>query len=193
MADLLNDAGTDSPGGGRAVDGSACSALGDGSPSADNSYRWLVGEDATAFGGAIRDMWRPECYGDPGKVGSASYWCSAEDNGGVHINSGVPNRGFALLVDGGSSNGETIAALGLTKAAHIYWRAMTVYQGPVSDFADHADALEASCADLIGFDLPALSTAAPTTSPSGIVISEADCAEVADAIAAVELRTEPTQ
>ncbi len=34
----------------------------------DQSYRWLTGEDAPAFGGAIRDMWNPTCFGDPGKV-----------------------------------------------------------------------------------------------------------------------------
>ena len=29
----------------------------------------------TAFGGAIRDMWNPTCYGDPGKVCDAEYNC----------------------------------------------------------------------------------------------------------------------
>ena len=68
-------------------------------PVTDNSYRWLLGEDATAFGGAIRDMWNPACFGDPGKVTDTEYFCSAGDNGGVHANSGVPNHGFSLLVD----------------------------------------------------------------------------------------------
>ncbi|MGE5251968.1 MAG: PA domain-containing protein, partial [Bacteroidota bacterium] len=30
----------------------------------EESYRWLMGEDATAFGGAIRDMWTPTCLAD---------------------------------------------------------------------------------------------------------------------------------
>ena len=33
-----------------------------------SSDRWKIGEDATGFGGAIRDMWNPPCKGDPGKV-----------------------------------------------------------------------------------------------------------------------------
>jgi cysteine-rich repeat protein len=193
LADQLNGAGTDAPGGVRSGDGSGCSMLGAGAPATDNTYRWLIGEDATAFSGAIRDMWRPECYGDPGKVSSTAYWCSTVDGGGVHTNSGVPNHGFSLLADGGTFNGQSITGLGLTRAAHIYWRAMTIYQGPVSDFADHADALEASCADLVGADLPTLSTDTPTPSPSGITISAADCTELAEAIAAVELRSEPSQ
>ena len=59
------------------------------------SYRWLMGEDATAFGGAIRDMWDPTCLGDPGKVTDQEYFCASSDNGGVHANSGIPNHGFA--------------------------------------------------------------------------------------------------
>ena len=35
----------------------------------------------------------------------AEYKCSADDNGGVHGNSGVPNHAYALLVDGGTYNG----------------------------------------------------------------------------------------
>lgn len=158
----------------------------------EDSVRWLVGEDDTASGlsGPLRDMWNPRCFGNPGKVSDTfEYTCSTADGGGVHTNSGVPNHGYALLVDGGTYNGHTVVGIGLTKAAHIYFRAMTVYQGPASDFADHADAIEQSCSDLIGADLTDLSTGAS----SGQVISASDCAQVAEAAAAVELRTPPTQ
>ncbi|MEZ4975000.1 MAG: M4 family metallopeptidase [Flavobacteriaceae bacterium] len=33
-----------------------------------SSLRWRMGEDASAFGSPIRDMWNPPCNGDPGKV-----------------------------------------------------------------------------------------------------------------------------
>jgi len=157
----------------------------------DNSVVWLMGEDSTAAGlsGALRDMWTPGCYGDPGKVTDPLYWCGTGDNGGVHINSGIPNHAFALLVDGGSFNGQTIDSIGLTKANHILFRAKTHYQGPTTDFVGHADALEQSCADLIGTDLASLTDG----TPSGEVISAADCDAVSNAILAVELRTLPTQ
>ncbi len=115
------------------------------SSSSDGSVRWLVAEDSSAFGGAIRDMWNPECLSDPGSVFSDRYYCGAGDEGGVHINSGVPNHAFAMLVDGGSANGIEVPGIGLTRAAHIYWRAMSQYQLPLSDFRDHADALATSC------------------------------------------------
>jgi Zn-dependent metalloprotease len=163
-----------------------------GGGTVEDSYRWLMGEDSTAFGGAIRDMWAPTCLGDPGKVTDAQYFCATTDGGGVHTNSGVPNHGFALLVDGGTYNGQTINAIGLVKAAHIYWRAQSVYQTPSSNFVDHADALEASCADLIGDPLEDLSTGTTPGGPSGESITAADCAEVSEMIAAVELRTDPS-
>jgi Zn-dependent metalloprotease len=153
-------------------------------PGTDVSYRWLMGEDITP-GGAIRDMWSPNCYSNPAKVTDTAYYvCSTADGGGVHTNSGVPNHAFALLVDGGSYNGQTISSIGLTKAAHIYYRAQSVYQTPTSDFVDHADALESSCTDLVGQALNAL-----TGGPSGEVITGGDCSQVTAAIAAVELRS----
>lgn len=165
-------------------------ALSRGGNGSDSSVRWLMGEDSTAFGGAIRDMYTPTCYGNPGKVTDAQYVCVfAGDSGGVHSNSGVPNHGYALLVDGGSYNGQTIFGIGLTKAAHIYYRAQSVYQGPASGFSEHADALAQSCTDLTGVNLAHLKTGAA----SGEVISAADCGEVAKMALAVELRTPPTQ
>lgn len=155
--------------------------------SGDDSYRWLIGEDVFRTG--VRDMWQPRCDGNPGKTSDQEYFCGSDDNGGVHLNSGVPNHAYALLVDGGTYNGYTIQPLGLTKAAHIYFRAMSVYQTPTSDFADHAEALEASAADLIGIDLLDLQTG----NPSGAVITTSDLDQVHKATLAVELRTPPTQ
>ncbi len=166
-----------------------------GLPSTADNVRWLMGEDATAFGGAIRDMWNPRCVNDPGKVTDAEYFCAVDDGGGVHTNSGVPNHGYALLVEGGNYNGHTVGAIGLVKAAHLYFRAMTVYQTPSSNFVDHADALVASCNDLVagGGNLQGLSTTSTPAGPSGESMTAEDCAQVAEMIAAVEFRTDPAE
>ena len=192
VVDFLNGRGTDSPNTMRST--GACSIYGQGTPSSDNSYRWLSGEDDPAFGGAIRDMWRPQCYGDPGHtLDAANYHCTPGDNGGVHINSGVPNHAFALMVDGGSytnsSSTVLVAGIGITKAAHIHWAAQNMLT-PASDFSNHADALEAACSALTGQPIFELSTAVTTTQVSGAVISAGDCTQVANAIAAVELRAD---
>jgi cysteine-rich repeat protein len=175
----------------------SCSIHASGSPSVDDSHRWLVGEDAAT--GALRDMWNPTCLERPGKVSDIEYHCGELDprrfdNGGVHFNSSIPNHAFALLVDGGNYNGYTINAIGLTKAAHIYWRAASI-QTPLTDFPMHADALQTACSELAlaGEVLPALSTTTTVPFDSTEIVSQADCEQVAIAIDAVELRGAPTQ
>ena len=96
--------------------------------------RWLVGEDLgqQVQESSLRDMYHPDRLGDPGKVSSVNYACGAADGGGVHTNSGVPDHAYALIVDGGTYNGQTIVGIGLTKAAAIYFRAASVYQTPTT-------------------------------------------------------------
>jgi Zn-dependent metalloprotease len=165
----------------------------------DASSRWLFGEDITGnvLTGALRDMYNPTCKSHPGKVSDTAFY-SCEINGpnnpnngpAVHINSGVPNHAFALLVDGGTYNGQTINAIGLTKAVHIYYRAMNLYQVPNSNFIDHADSLEQSAADLIasGTNLANLKTGLP----SGEIFTQNDLEQVKKAMLAVEMRKSPT-
>lgn len=155
------------------------------SGTSESSVRWLIGED----NGALRDMWTPSCAGDPTRVGDPRYECSDNDSGGVHTNSGIPNHAFALLVDGGTFNGHTVGAIGLTKAAHVYWRAMSVYQTPTTGFADHAALLELSCRDLIGADLTDLGTGAVAADH----ITAADCDQITAATSATEMELAPDQ
>ena len=176
--------------------GSVNATLSRGQFGTEASTRWLVGEDDTAVGltGALRDMFVPTCYSNPGKISDTSFYVcgpgtAANDNGGVHTNSGIPNHAYALIVDGGTYNGQTVSGIGLTKAAHIYFRAMTVYQNPATNFADHADAVEQSASDLVGVNLASLTTGAP----SGEIITAADLAQVHKAMVAVEMRNPPTQ
>ncbi|MEZ4657243.1 MAG: M4 family metallopeptidase [Caldilineaceae bacterium] len=193
VVDMLNGRGSDAPATLRTT--ASCSQYGAGAPATDASMRWLSGEDDPGFGGAIRDMWHPACYGHPGKVSDTTYVCSALDNGGVHTNSGIPNHLFALLVDGGQYNGVTISGIGLTRAAHIQWRAQRYYMTPVSDFSDHAYALRSACSDLTGQPLFALTTDGPAAwgAIAPDTISAAHCAELDKAIAAVELEASPEQ
>ncbi|KRF11425.1 hypothetical protein ASG90_16880 [Nocardioides sp. Soil797] len=181
----------------KSIQGASATANGtirlSGSAETDESYRWLVGEKSSAFGGAIRDMWMPTCAGDPGKVSDAEYKCSTDDNGGVHGNSGVVNHGYALLVDGGNYNGVTVKGIGLDKAAAIYYQAMTVYQTPVSNFTDHANSLEASCADLTNKAIKKLSVRPNDSKVNYDKITADDCAQVAAMTRAVEFRLDPTK
>ncbi|MCW2851613.1 MAG: Thermolysin metallopeptidase [Nocardioides sp.] len=159
----------------------------------DDSYRWLSGEADPAFGGAIRDMWNPTCYGDPGKVSDAEYKCSTDDSGGVHSNSGVVNHSFALLVDGGTYNGVTVPGIGRDKAAAIYWRAQSQYLFPVADFTDLSESLASSCTDLVGQPINQLTVEPEAVPVPATPITPADCASVTAVSNAVELTRDPTQ
>jgi bacillolysin len=151
------------------------SAVGGGNDTA--GARWYMGEDLPI--GAIRNMMDPNLYQNPSKMTDATFfWCSttgwtdpSQDSGGVHINSGVPNHAFALMVDGGVFNGKSVVPVGMTKAAKIQYRALSTYLVSGSNFIDDYNALNQSCTDLIG--------------TAGITAS--DCTQVKNALEAVEM------
>lgn len=62
------------------------------------------------------------------------------DNGGVHINSGIPNKAAFLIT----------TAIGPEKAEQIFYRALTQYLTPSSQFKDNALALVQAYKDLYG-------------------------------------------
>lgn len=165
--------------------------LTEGQTYANGGSRWVVGEDLSQVAAAVllRDMWDPDAFPTPSPgsvITSPNYFCGTGDNGGVHTNSGVPNHAFAMLVDGKTFNNVTVPRIGMIKALHIYFQAETHYQTPTTNFTQHADALERSCADLIG---------QPLNGFDGQVSSErittADCAAVSAAMLAVEMRQRP--
>ncbi|WP_169577536.1 M4 family metallopeptidase [Sinimarinibacterium sp. CAU 1509] len=168
--------------------------------------RWVLGEDLSETAAALllRDMWDPDNFSvhvpivgipavtfapSPGSViTSQNYYCGTGDGGGVHTNSGVPNHAYAMLVDGKEFNGVTIPAIGMIKAAQIYFHAETHYQTPTTNFAQHADALEQSCHDLIGAPLNDV-----FGEVSDQVITATDCDAVHAAMVAVEMRESPVE
>ena len=136
--------------------------------------RWAMGEDSSL--GIIRNMMNPNLYDNPGKMTDVQFECDGNfDGGGVHINSGIPNHAYALMVDGGTYNGHTITGIGLTKAGRIQYRALSVYLSTGSTFLDNYNAVNQSCVDLIG--------------TSGITVG--DCTQVASALRAVEMNLKP--
>jgi Zn-dependent metalloprotease len=112
---------------------------------------WDVDPDDTTIGedlpiGAVRDMSNPAAYNQPATT--AGYACTVDDDGGVHTNSGIPNKVYANLV----------ATLGRAPAEQIRYRAQTTYLGPTATFAD-ARADEQQAATDLGYDAAAVGTA----------------------------------
>ena len=159
---------------------SACSS----SPSHGDGVRWLLGEDAIAFGGSIRDMWRPTCKSDPDRANSPNQSCWTFDNGGVHIGSGVVNHAFAIMTDGKSFNGQNVTGIGAIKSGAVVYRALTKYLTVASDFEDFYWAMNQAATDLIG-----TSPNDPRTGSPGAMFTAGDAAEVNKALLAVEMNT----
>ncbi|GGB10864.1 peptidase M4 family protein [Macrococcus hajekii] len=106
---------------------------------------FLMGEDVYTpgvSGDALRSMSNPEQYDQPSHMRDFQYLPNTEqgDNGGVHINSGIPNKAFY----------NTVTVMDKSKAEKIYYRALTYYLTPNASFSDAKAALVQSAQDLYG-------------------------------------------
>lgn len=108
---------------------------------------WLIGEDLSI--GAIRDMEDPEAYGQPADMDGYKFFFFY-DNGGVHINSGIPNHGCYLAAEGGTYNGVDIIGQGREVVGAIWWRTLTTKLTSSAKFSNWATATRSSCAELYG-------------------------------------------
>ncbi|SEM81663.1 M4 family metallopeptidase [Lihuaxuella thermophila] len=120
-----------------------------------DSDNWLIGEDVytpNIPGDALRSMSDPAAYGDPDHY--SKRYTGNEDNGGVHINSGINNKACYLIAQGGTHYGVTVTGIGRDKTAKIYYRALTVYLHPSSTFADMRQAAVQAATDLYGASSP---------------------------------------
>jgi bacillolysin len=125
---------------------------------------WKIGEDVTrtsAFPtGILRNLQNPNQGGtrDPGyQPKTMSQYANLrdteeEDNGGVHVNSGIPNYAFYLFAI--NSN------VGLARAEQVYYRALTKYLTRTSKFVDARLAIIRSASELYGGDASAVTNAA---------------------------------
>lgn len=113
---------------------------------------WRIGEECTlAEPGFLRDLARPEqgLSRQPGHMEAYRNLPNTVqgDNGGVHINSGIPNRAAYLLVEGLTQEGLG-DSIGFEKAEQIYYRTLTHYLQASAQFIDAKLALMQSAEDL---------------------------------------------
>ncbi|MDZ4758147.1 MAG: M4 family metallopeptidase [Bacteroidota bacterium] len=111
---------------------------------------WKLGEDvvkaAYFLSGALRDLSNPHNGGNslndngwqPAKM--KEYYSGTNDNGGVHINSGIPNHAYYLFATN----------ITKVKAEKVYYRALSKYLTSTSKFLDLRYAVVQSCKDLYG-------------------------------------------
>ena len=125
---------------------------------------WLIAEDVIPNAGGndgFRNMGDPEEFGDPSDY--SRRYTGAEDNGGVHTNSGIPNHAYFLAVNGGknascaanaahgvllTTQSCTVAvpALRLDRAQQIFYDAFTGLPS-YANFCDARNATVATASD----------------------------------------------
>ena len=114
---------------------------------------WLIGEDVvrlSAFpSGALRNMEDPHNGAQFGDIGGGwqprhfnERFTGSEDNGGVHINSGIINNAYYRFA----------TDVGRSQAERVFYRALTVYLTRSSGFQELRFAAEQSAMDLFGAD-----------------------------------------
>ena len=111
---------------------------------------WQLGEEVVNPNlyrtGALRDLQNPNNGGN--RLGDRGWqpahvseqYLGREDNGGVHINSGIVNHAFYLIAN----------TIGRAKAEQIYYRALSTYLVSSSQFADLRASLLQSATDIHG-------------------------------------------
>ncbi|MFZ5981520.1 MAG: M4 family metallopeptidase, partial [Candidatus Zixiibacteriota bacterium] len=108
---------------------------------------WYIGENGVINGNGFRLMAYPAVYGDPEIYGEDDpNWVDVEnctpsdynDYCGVHTNSGVGNKWFYLLSDGGENLGVTVTGIGVANAIQIAYQANAYYWTALTDYHDAA-------------------------------------------------------
>jgi Zn-dependent metalloprotease len=110
-----------------------------------NSSDWVVGDEIytpTVSGDALRSLANPTLYDQPANMSNYENLpnTSSGDWGGVHINSGIPNKAAYLVAQN----------IGCEKTARIYYRALTVYFNTTTSFAEARLGLIQAATDLYG-------------------------------------------
>lgn len=110
-----------------------------------NSADWVVGDQIytpNTAGDALRSLANPTLYSQPAHMNNYQNLPNTEagDWGGVHTNSGIPNKAGYLVAQ----------AIGCEKTAKIYYRALTSYMTATTDFLAARNYLIQAATDLYG-------------------------------------------
>jgi Zn-dependent metalloprotease len=98
---------------------------------------FLIGDQITYGGGALRNMGNPNQYSQPDTY-LGDMWDYGQE---VHTNSGVGNFWYYLLCQGGSGTNDvgstySVTGIGMAKAAKIVYRTLANYLTPDVTYAD---------------------------------------------------------
>lgn len=121
-----------------------------------DSNTWKIGEvcwTPSTSGDALRYMNNPTADGQSYDYYPERY-TGTSDYGGVHLNSGIGNLAYCLLVQGGthprSKTTTVVTGIGVAKAEQIFYRALTTYMTTSTNFQGARTATAQAATDLYG-------------------------------------------
>ena len=115
---------------------------------------WMVGEDVYTpgtAGDALRYMDDPTRGGQPDHM--SNYVNTTSDNGGVHTNSGIPNKAAYLMSEGGTHHGITVLGFGRNTMGQVFYETQVHWLTSNADFTDARDATLDAVAALFPGDM----------------------------------------
>jgi thermolysin len=126
--------------------------------SARGQADYLIAEDVVRAGApgarnGIRSMADPAAYGDPDHY--SRRFTGPEDEGGVHVNSGIPNHAFYLAIEGGVNRTSGLAVQGVGSANReqiekVFYRAFVFLLPANATFSTARAATIQAARDLYG-------------------------------------------
>lgn len=102
---------------------------------------WYIGEEIftpNKPGDALRYMDDPERGSQPAHMDD--FVETDQDNGGVHINSGIPNKAAYLMADGGTFHGISVQGMGRENMGRVFYEAQIHWLHAAADFVDAREA-----------------------------------------------------
>ncbi len=124
----------------------------------DDDY--LIGEEVEVHSEFMRSMKDPKASNQPDTYKGTNWVNTANtsednDNGGVHTNSGIQNKWFYLLCEGGSGTNDkghaySVKGISIEKARQIAYRNLQNYLTPQANHTDARNGSLQAAADLYG-------------------------------------------
>ncbi len=124
-----------------------------------SNWNWQMAENSINGFSGLRDMANPSSdqvlVKQPDTYLGNFWYTGSEDNGGVHINSGVQNYWFYLLSEGGQVMNDFgdeygITGIGIDKAAQIAYKTLTEYLFPSATYVDARELSIEAAKELFG-------------------------------------------
>ena len=131
---------------------------------------WYIGEDLYSSGDYMRSMSNPESKGQPGHMRYFLNLPITYDHGGVHINSGIPNKALYLIAEGLTAEGLG-QSIGKEKTEILAY-ATLLKLSPNSEFIDSANTMILEAENIFGRNSPEYTAVTSAWDAVGVTTSD---------------------